>query len=101
MTPHPLSGPGTGGTQADSPIVVDARGLLCPEPVIRLARAARSGVPAARVLADDPAARTDIPAFARLRGHDLAAVTDEGDHTAYLVRFVRPTPAAAEPAEPS
>lgn len=73
------------------PPVIDARGLRCPAPVIRLARRARS-LPAGsvlQVLADDPAAQFDIPAWCRMKGHavDLA---DEGDHTAYRVLLGQP-----------
>lgn len=54
-------------------IVVDARGLRCPAPVIALARAA-TGAPEGSVVAvwwTDPAARYDIPAWARMRGHEV------------------------------
>jgi tRNA 2-thiouridine synthesizing protein A len=57
---------------------VEARGVLCPVPIIRLARAAAT-LPAGsllEVLTDDPAAEHDIPAWCRLRGHDLVAVAD-------------------------
>jgi tRNA 2-thiouridine synthesizing protein A len=60
----------------DAPIVVDARGTLCPVPIIRLARAA-STLPAGSLVAllsDDPAAEHDVPAWCRLRGHTLLAV---------------------------
>jgi tRNA 2-thiouridine synthesizing protein A len=69
------------------PAVVDARGLKCPLPVIRLAEAARGASPGAEVvvLADDPAARADIPAWCRMRGHTLAEAADQGGHTAYRV----------------
>lgn len=58
------------------PIVVDARGLRCPLPVIELAKAARD-VPAGTVLTvltSDPAARHDVPAWSRMRGHTLVAI---------------------------
>lgn len=45
--------------------VIDARGMRCPMPVLRLRKIALSE-PAERTLvliADDPAARTDVPAF--------------------------------------
>ncbi len=50
--------------------VVDARGLRCPMPVLRLARAMRLDPDQNRFLliADDPAAETDVPAFASERG---------------------------------
>lgn len=52
-------------------VSVDARGLRCPLPVIRLAQAAL-GQPAGTVLqmvVTDPAAVYDVPAWARMRGH--------------------------------
>jgi tRNA 2-thiouridine synthesizing protein A len=48
--------------------VVDARGLRCPWPVLRLARALRDGAVAADLLTDDPAAAGEIAAFAAERG---------------------------------
>jgi tRNA 2-thiouridine synthesizing protein A len=52
---------------------LDCRGQRCPLPVIALAR--RIGeVPVGgvvRVLADDPAAAADIPAWCRLRGQEF------------------------------
>jgi tRNA 2-thiouridine synthesizing protein A len=60
------------------PIEVDARGLRCPLPVIRLAAAALDAPVDSRitVLASDPAARHDIPAWCRMRGHELCEITD-------------------------
>jgi TusA-related sulfurtransferase len=53
-------------------ILVDARGLRCPLPVIRLAEAAREATPGdvIEVWATDPAAAADIPAWCRLRGQE-------------------------------
>jgi tRNA 2-thiouridine synthesizing protein A len=67
---------------------VDARRLRCPIPVIRLG-AAMKDLPTGslvRLLATDPAARSDVAAFCRLRGHELVETVDEPEHTAYLVR---------------
>lgn len=64
---------------------VDARGRHCPVPVIELAR--RIGDVAVGevvvLLADDEAARVDVPAWCELRGHQLIA-DDRAD--TYLVR---------------
>ena len=91
-------------------VTVDARGLRCPLPVLRLAQALAEHPPGTvvRLLATDPAARTDVPAFARMRGLLLMEVQSGGAHTAYLVRAVSatepaaapPTPAAAAPGMP-
>jgi len=72
--------------------VVDARGLRCPLPVIRLARGAKD-LPAGALVelwATDPAARADVPAWCRMRGHELVRTTEleggtDGAHTAYRV----------------
>jgi tRNA 2-thiouridine synthesizing protein A len=63
------------------PVVVDARGLRCPLPVIRLAQAA-AGLPDGTelvVLATDPAAEHDVPAWARMRGHTYLGPDDDED----------------------
>ena len=88
---------GVTGDAADE-VVVDARGERCPLPVIRLARAVSEG-PGLRVvtvLATDPAAAHDVPAWCRMRGHRFVEARAEVDHTAYVVEVVRPsTPEAA------
>ena len=56
-------------------LLLDARGVLCPVPIIRLARTARQAAAGDTIvlLSDDPAAAHDVPAWCRLRGHDLVA----------------------------
>jgi tRNA 2-thiouridine synthesizing protein A len=69
-------------------IEVDARGLLCPLPILRLARAFRhlpSGS-VARLLATDPAAIPDVEAFCREKGHTLLATDRDGGVLRFLVR---------------
>lgn len=80
----------TGADAAD--VLLDARGLKCPLPVIRLAQAARDAAAGTviEVWATDPAARADIPAWCRMRGQELVGTAEvtgpEGEHTAYRVR---------------
>ncbi len=74
------------------PLVVDARGLRCPLPVIRLAEAARDATQdtVIEVWATDPAARADIPAWCRMRRQEyLGEVATQGEHAAYRVRMLR------------
>jgi tRNA 2-thiouridine synthesizing protein A len=73
---------------SDAELMIDARGLYCPIPVLRLARAFRgqpAGV-AARLLATDPAAVEDVELFCRERGHELLESLREGDVFSFLVR---------------
>ncbi len=57
---------------------LDCRGMLCPLPVIELAK--RIGdvevADTIVVLADDPAAATDIPAWCRMREQELVEAAD-------------------------
>ncbi|HEY0118192.1 MAG TPA: sulfurtransferase TusA family protein [Cellulomonas sp.] len=85
----------TAGLPGD-PFVVDARGLICPAPVIALAKAARSLPEGSRVtvLATDPAAAVDVPAWARMRGHQVLETKEDGEQ---LVLTVLLGPARAVP----
>ena len=85
MSDRPLT---PGGTQAQ-PVVVDARGLRCPIPVIRAARAARDLRPGdlLEVLATDPAAATDLAAWARMRGHNVEDLERAGDLVRAVIRL--------------
>lgn len=59
---------------AEEPVeTLDCRGMRCPLPVIRLARRLPALPVGAvvRVLADDPAAANDIPAWCRLREQEF------------------------------
>lgn len=82
-------------------IVVDARGLRCPLPVIRLAQTARGLGPGTLLTlwSTDPAAEHDVPAWARMRGHGIAGTRRTSiDGAAVLVTTVRlgdPAPATA------
>lgn len=71
--------------------VLDERGRRCPQPVIALMRAAaRTPGQVVIVLADDPAAEYDIPAWCRLKGAELLGRTspdDAGPGAAYRVRL--------------
>ncbi|MGY2704108.1 sulfurtransferase TusA family protein [Nocardioides sp. HB32] len=64
---------------------LDCRGMLCPLPVIELGKR-YAEVPVGglvAVLADDVAARTDIPAWCRMRGQEYVGEEPTGR---YVVR---------------
>ena len=57
---------------------IDARGLKCPLPVLKMEKRL-AGLPAGAtliVLATDPMAKIDIPLFCRQNGHDCTVVTE-------------------------
>lgn len=69
---------------------IDALGKKCPLPIIMLAQ--RIGeVPignVVEVLADDPATKTDVPAWCGLKSHEFLGAADlaQASGWAYLVR---------------
>jgi tRNA 2-thiouridine synthesizing protein A len=66
-----------GEREAAPEVTIDAIGLRCPLPIIRLAVAARNA-PAGtviRVLSTDPAAEPDIAAWCRMREQELVDQT--------------------------
>lgn len=67
---------------------LDARGLLCPLPVLKLRKRIKSldNGHILELLADDPAAVIDVPHFCSESGHELLETVERGDHTAYRVR---------------
>lgn len=67
---------------------IDALGLLCPLPVLRLRKRLmrhQSGA-VLRLLADDPAAVIDVAHFCNEQGHELISDVDLELGRAYLVR---------------
>ncbi|MDP3968963.1 MAG: sulfurtransferase TusA family protein [Nocardioides sp.] len=68
---------------------LDCRGQRCPLPIIRLANAIGDVAvgEVLAVMATDVAARADVPAWCRMRGHDYLGEAIAGDGVpAYRVR---------------
>jgi tRNA 2-thiouridine synthesizing protein A len=69
-------------------LVIDALGRKCPIPIIMLAEQIR-GVPIGgtiAVLADDPAAKTDVPAWCTMKSHEFVAITELPRGWSLLIR---------------
>ncbi len=67
---------------------LDAKGLLCPLPVLKARKRLKSLV-AGQVLrmeADDPAAIVDVPHFCAETGHMLVGTEDVPDGQVYFIR---------------
>ena len=79
-------GPADPGGGGDVNVDLDCRGLLCPLPVIKLAKTLPTVAvgDTVTVLADDPAAATDIPAWCRMRSQELVSAAEN----TYVVRRV-------------
>lgn len=59
-----------------TPRRLDARGMRCPWPVLRLARAMRDQGGPVLILADDPIAPGEIAALAAAKGWTVAAADE-------------------------
>ena len=59
--------------------IVDARGLLCPEPVVLTQRAIKDGTANLTVLVDAVAAKENVTRFAASSGYDVLADEENGE----------------------
>ena len=68
--------------------VLDARGLLCPMPVVKAAKEIRGLEPGQvlKILATDRGSIADMPAWAEDTGNELVEWHEDGDELVYLVR---------------
>jgi tRNA 2-thiouridine synthesizing protein A len=69
-------------------LVVDARGLVCPLPVLRARKAIKS-LALGEILeihATDPASRLDVPHFCDATGNELLETRKEGDVLIFRIR---------------
>ena len=71
--------------------VVDARGLACPLPVIKLRQAIRTVPVAALVelLATDPGATADLEAYERQSGHEVVERSQADGVFRFLIKRAR------------
>ncbi len=58
----------------DTPLLIDARGMRCPWPAIRAARALRDHPGAIDIIADDPAAPTELASLAAAAGATITPI---------------------------
>lgn len=67
---------------------LDATGLKCPMPVLRARRALKSMASGAvlELLADDPAAASDVPAFCEMTGDTLEEARQDGETLIFRIR---------------
>ncbi|MBI2397019.1 MAG: sulfurtransferase TusA family protein [Xanthomonadales bacterium] len=68
-------------------IIVDARGLACPHPVLAARARLRSLAPGERIvlLATDPLASVDVRAFCLRAGHGFVEEQRCGDHLRFTL----------------
>lgn len=67
-------------------IVVDARGLTCPAPVVKTRDALKGGASDIEVLVDNPTARDNVSRFASSHGYKVTVEEETGSFRLYLSR---------------
>ncbi|HLN63549.1 MAG TPA: sulfurtransferase TusA family protein [Symbiobacteriaceae bacterium] len=69
-------------------LVLDARGLQCPMPIVKAKKAIDSLQPGQvlEIQATDPGSRADIAAWSRSTGHELLSASETGGVFTYTVR---------------
>ena len=84
----PLAGKAAAVLHGGMEQILDVRGLLCPLPVLKANKALRAlpGGAELTVLATDPAAKRDFPAFARETGHILLSFVQEDAVLRFVLR---------------
>lgn len=67
---------------------IDATGLLCPLPVLKLRKRLNALATGQYIemRADDPAAVVDVPHFCNESGHELISITETDGAQVYLLR---------------
>ena len=67
---------------------LDARGLLCPLPVLKARKRLQGMAEGAvlRMLADDPAARVDVPHFCAEQGHAVLSEEEADGAIVFVLR---------------
>ena len=85
MTPEQRPVPAAAGAAA---LTIDALGKKCPIPIIMLAERIREVAigQTIEVLADDPAAKSDLPAWCTLKSQEYLQTRELGSGWAFLVR---------------
>ena len=60
---------------------IDARGLSCPEPVILISRAMKSGESAYEIIVDNRVSRENVTRYAEHQGYTVSVTEQDGEFT--------------------
>ena len=65
----------------DQMTTIDARGLSCPEPVILISRAMKSGESAYEIIVDNRVSRENVTRYAEHQGYTVSVTEADGEFT--------------------
>lgn len=86
-----MSGGADAGPVSGRPMVIDARGTLCPMPIVRLQKAIQD-LPVgglAELIATDPGSDPDVKAWGRETGNEIVAARRDGAEFRFVIRRMR------------
>ena len=63
---------------------VDARGLSCPEPVIMISQAMKSGEKEYEITVDNRVSRENVTRYAEHQGYSVSVTEQDGEYTLSL-----------------
>ena len=66
---------------SDQMTTIDARGLSCPEPVILISRAMKSGESAYEIIVDNRVSRENVTRYAEHQGYTVSVTEADGEFT--------------------
>jgi TusA-related sulfurtransferase len=71
-------------------IQIDARGMMCPRPIVELAKARRKAPPGAQIeiVGDDLAFESDVKAWCETTGNPLLELTRAGQDVTAVIQLV-------------
>jgi tRNA 2-thiouridine synthesizing protein A len=73
----------------DKDATLDARGLMCPMPIVQLAKKVKelSSGQVLELLADDVGAKEDVPAWANRTGHQMVGQEEDGKVFRFYIKI--------------
>ena len=78
-------------TSQTSALVLDLKGLLCPMPIVKMAKAIKDIQPGdiIEAFATDPGVMADIPAWCRTTGNELVTLEKLDKQFHFIVRRIK------------
>ena len=65
---------------------LDARGLSCPEPVILISQAMKSGEAAYEIVVDNRVSRENVTRYAEHQGYSVSVAESDGEYTLKITK---------------
>ncbi len=78
-----------GEISVDKDATLDARGLMCPMPIVQLAKKVKelTSGQVLELLADDVGSKDDVPAWTNRTGHQLLGMEEDGKVFKFYIKI--------------